>query len=73
MISCEVVGCWNFAFWQHVRSHKEGSRLVTVRTNGAFYNVASWRCQAFSTMTQYPTQSHYPDTELPSPSPALPY
>ena len=38
-------------------------------------NVQSWRLssiaplgnQAAGTMTQYPTQSHYPNTELPSP------
>ena len=35
------------------------------------YSVAPLRNQTGSTMTQYPVQSHYPDTEPTSPSPIL--
>ena len=40
-------------------------------THGDFYSAAPLRNQAASTKTQYPTQSHYNDTELISPCPIL--
>ena len=36
---------------------------MTVRVHGDVHSVASLEHQATSTMTCYPTQLHYPDTE----------
>ena len=47
-------------------------QCATVCTHGDFYSAASLAQQAAGTMTCYPMQSHYPDTEqiksLPSPN-----
>ena len=51
--------CWGFIAWQYQRSYQHANRLVKVCNQGA----APLRDQASDTMTQYPTQSHYPDTE----------
>ena len=44
----------------------DGYQLVTVHTHGNFIELPHW-----NTMTCYPTPSHYPDTEPPSPCPIL--
>ena len=38
--------------------------LLTVHTHGSFLSAASLGDETASTMTQYPTQSHYPNTKL---------
>ena len=62
------VGFWRFASLQHLRSYQDWSRLVKVSTHGNFLLLGN---QATKLMTQYPTQSYYPDTELTSPRPIL--
>ena len=54
----------------NIESHQDGYRLVSVRTHGA-YSAAPLGDQVTSTMTWYPTQSHYPDTDLTSLCPNL--
>ena len=56
----------NFISWQHLRSYQHGYQPVTVHTRGAFSSAVPVGNQAASTMTRYPTQSNYPDTELTS-------
>ena len=40
---------------------------MTVHTHGDFHNVAPYGNQAASSITQNPTQFHYPDTVLINP------
>ena len=61
--------CCCFMSQQQLRSHKDGYWLVKVRTHGDFYSAVPLGDQATSTMTWYPTQSQYPDTESTSPCP----
>ena len=58
-------GCWRFASLQHRRSCQV--LTVTVHTHDDFIVLPQLRNQ----MKRYPTQSHYPDTELTSPCPIL--
>ena len=48
---------------------KDRYRLVTVCTHGDFYSIAPLGNQDTSTMSQFPTQSHYPDTNQSLPYP----
>ena len=58
---------WLLEFYV-LRSYQDGYRLVTVHNHGYFIVLGD---QAVGAMAQYPTQSHYPDTELTSPCPIL--
>ena len=60
-------GLWSFTSRQNLRSYQDGYRLMTMRTHGDFISAAPLGDQANSTMTWYPTQSHYFDTEPTSP------
>ena len=64
--------------WQHLRSYHGGYWLARGHTHGGFIVLPHWKLvgsseinelanKVASTMTWYPTQSHYPDTELTSP------
>ena len=68
-----LVGCWSFISWQYLRSYQDRYRHVTVHNHGDFVNcsAALLADQATSTMTEYPTQLHYPDSEPTSPCPVL--
>ena len=64
-------GCWCFKSLQHLGSYQDNYRLVTVLTRGDFIMLPPLANQITGTITQYPSQSHYRDTELTSPSPIL--
>ena len=55
-----LVGCWSFTYLQHLRSYQDSEHSWWL------YSAAILGNQAAGTMTWYPTQSHYPDTELTS-------
>ena len=46
-------------------------RLVTVLTHDTYVSATQLGDQATGTMTRYPAQSHYHDTEPTSPCPTL--
>ena len=50
-------------------SYQDGYRLMTVHTHGDFRALARWEIRPPVSWPQYPTRSHYPDTELTSPFP----
>ena len=64
---CRSVGCWEFYIL--------ATSKVILTSDSAhswwLYSAAPLENQATRTMTQYPTQSHYPDTEPTSPCPIL--
>ena len=62
------VGCWNFAFWQHLGSYQGSYWFVTVCTYFEFIVLYLWEIRWSVSWFWYPTHSHYPDTELTSPS-----
>ena len=62
--------CCYFTSWQHLRYYQDGYQLVTVSTQGHFIVLLHWEI-TISTMTWYPTRSHYPDNEPTSPCPIL--
>ena len=66
----ELIGCWRLKSWQHLRPFEEAYWLVTVCTHSDFIVLLHWD-QAANTLTWYPTQLHYPDSEPISPFPIL--
>ena len=65
-----LIGCWRFMSLQHLKSYQVRYRLVTAHS-WRFYSAAPLENQAAGIMTQYPIQSHYPDTKVTSPCPIL--
>ena len=67
-----------FMSLQQLGSHQDGYQHVTVHTHGDFILLPHWDTRATRlghqghqtviSMTCYPTQSHYPETESTSPS-----
>ena len=64
-----VLVCWCFTSWQHLMSNQEWYCL-TAHT-WWLDKAAPVRDQAADTMTQFPSQTYYPDTEEPNPCPML--
>ena len=64
-----LVGCWSFTSLQHLRSYQGRYRIVTVIHSWWLFSIALLGNQATSTLSQCPTQWHYPDTELVCPCP----
>ena len=60
---CIEVASVSFATWRHLTSYQDGYQLGTVHTHGNFIVLLHWETKPSSTMTWYPTQSHYPDTQ----------
>ena len=54
-----------------LRSYQDGHRLMAVCTHVDYYSATPLGNQPVRTLTQYPTQSYYPDTDLTSPCPIL--
>ena len=52
-----------FTSLQHLTSYQDGYRIVTACPYGWLHSAAPLENQAISTMTQYPSQSHYADTD----------
>ena len=69
------VGWWSFKTWQHLRSYKNRYSISDSVRSWWLYNYSATnlgnQAATASTMTQYPTQSHYPDIELTSLCPIL--
>ena len=63
------VGYWCLLSLQHLSSHQDRYPLVTVCTHCDFIVLPPLGNQAANTMPQFPTQPHYPDTELTSTRP----
>ena len=57
--------CWSFTSLQLLVSYHNGSVFASMFSHGLLGNKAA------DTMTWYPTQSHYPNTELTCPFPIL--
>ena len=55
----------NFTSSQHLRSYQDGHQLVTVHSThaGWLHSNAPLGDQAIGIITQFHTQSHYPDTK----------
>ena len=66
-----LVGCWSFTSLQRLRLYLDGHWLVMVCTHGVLIVLPHWEIRLLETMTWYPAQSHYPDTELTSHCPIL--
>ena len=63
---------WCFLSWQDLRTYEDGYRFVTVRTHGDIIVLLHWDTRLRDPRSDWnPLQSHYPGTELPSPSPFL--
>ena len=58
-----------FTSLYHQRSYNNGYKLVTSAHLCWLYSASPLGNQATSTMTRYPTQSHYPGTERTTPCP----
>ena len=71
LVSFNCFVCRCFTSWQHPRSYQDGYRLVGSAHSWRLYSAVSQEHQTTSTMTCYPTQSPYPDTEPTSPCPIL--
>ena len=57
--------------WKQLRLYQYGYWFVSVHTHGDCLVLSYWTIWVVASMTQYPTQWHYPDTELTSPCPIL--
>ena len=61
-----LVGCWSFTSLQHPSSYQDRYRPVTAYTYADCIMLSYWENQDAGTLTLYPTQSHYPNTDLTS-------
>ena len=65
----KLAGCCSFRSLQHLSSHQNVDRLVTVYTHGDFIVLPDpLGNQPVGIMTSYPTQLRYPDPDLTSTS-----
>ena len=62
------------AFWKralHMLSYQERHNIVTVHIHSDYNHAVPLEHQLSDTMSQYPTQSCYPDTKVTRPFPVL--
>ena len=62
-----MVDCSSLMPWQHLRSYQDMNWLGDNTHSWYLYSAVTLGDQTASTVTWYPTQSHYPGTELTNP------